>query len=394
MSVRNSRGFWHRVVSTMAAGLLVVSCGPPPPAPPPGGGAATGGIHAFGFAAPLTGDNAQFGLMLRSGAQLAIDEINAAGGLRGSPVTPLFEDDAANPREAGSVAQKLGSNPNVYGVVGHFNSSCSLAGKPKYSENKVIQISPASTNVKVCKGSDWTFRNIYDDGFQGRTLATYAKKLGLKRVAVFFDNDDYGIGLKDSFLGQANQEGLEVPFIQSYGRETSDYRPHLSSFAGIKPEAIMVAGLYSQAALIARQAREMGITVPLLGGDGLLSDEYIKLAQDAGENTYISCPFLFELGGEGAARFKAAYEKKFGQSPDAWAALAYDAVNILAEGVRQKGWDRQGIRDWVAGVTSREKAFPGITGATFFDADGDCKKPIQMALVKGGRITAAPLQFQ
>lgn len=382
----------RHLVGSLLAGALslwMVACGPPSP------GSGAGGTKVIGFAGPLTGPSAQFGVQMRRGAELAIQAINAAGGLRGVQLQAQYEDDAANPREAGSVAQKLASNPNVVAVVGHFNSSCSLAGKPKYAEGGVVQITPASTNVKVCKGSDWTFRNIYDDAFQGSTLATYAKSvLGLNRVAIFFDNDDYGIGLKDSFLAQANQEGLEVVFIQAYGRETTDYRPHLSRFAELEPEAIMVAGLFDAAAKIARQARELGIGVPLLGGDGVLSDEYIKLGQAAADNTYISCPFLFELGGEKAAAFRKEYEAKYSQKPDAWAALAYDAVNILAVAIREKGWERRAIRDHLAGMKDPDSAFPGVTGVTFFDSNGDCKKPIQMALVRDGKIVAAPKQLK
>lgn len=373
----------------------VVACGPTPPPPAPGGaGQAAGGLHAFGFAAPLTGDNAQFGTMQRRGEEMALEEINAAGGLRGKKVTGHFGDDAASPRDAGTVAQKLAADPSVYAVIGHFNSSCSLAGKPKYAEKGVLQLTPASTNVRVCKGSDWTFRNIYDDAFQGATLARYAKQvLGLSKVAIFFDNDDYGIGLKDSFLRQAKKESLFVVSLQSYGRDTSDYRPHLSRLAQTAPEAIMIAGLYSQAGLIARQAREAGLTVPILAGDGVFSEEYLKIGQEGAEETYISTPFLFELGGEKAREFQRRFREKYGVPPDAWAALAYDAVHIVAEAVREVGWDRQKIRDQVASRDTREEAFPGITGPTFFDANGDCRKPVQMALVRGGKILPAPKQL-
>ena len=391
MSTDFSRRTLVGALIAAALSLGGVACGPPPPAP--AGGAA--GTRVIGFAGPLTGPSAQFGVQMRRGAELAIEALNAAGGVKGVQLSAQYEDDAANPREAGSVAQKLASNPNVVAVVGHFNSSCSLAGKPKYGEAGVVQITPASTNVKVCKGSDWTFRNIYDDAFQGQTLATYAKSvLGLKKVAIFFDNDDYGIGLKDSFLAQANKEGLEVVFIQAYGRETTDYRPHLSRFAELKPEAIMVAGLFDAAAKIAKQARELGIGVPLLGGDGVLSDEYVKLGQAAADDTYISCPFLFELGGEKAAEFRKKYEAKYAQKPDAWAALAFDAVNILAHAIEQKGWERKAIRDHLAAMSGPETAYAGVTGVTFFDANGDCKKPIQMAVVRDGKIVAAPKQLK
>lgn len=383
---------WPLAILGLGLMLAMVACGPPPPTP--GKAGAGSSKRFFGTAAPLTGDNAQFGTMIKRGAELAIQEINAKGGVRGEKISLSSEDDVANPKEAAQVAQKLASNPNVYAVIGHFNSSCSLAGKPIYAENKVLQITSASTNTKICKGSDWTFRNIYDDAFQGETLARYAREvLGLERVAVFFDNDDYGIGLKNSFLAKAGEIGLKVVFIQAYNRDTTDYRPHLSKFTELKPEAIMVAGLFTQCAKIARQAREIGVQVPLLAGDGVLSDDYVKLAEKAADNTYISSPFLFDLGGARAEAFRKAFQAAYGTSPDAWAALAYDAAQILAQATEKVGWDRQKIRDEVAKMTSADKAFDGITGRTFFDAQGDCKKPIHMALVQEGKILAAPKQL-
>lgn len=378
----------------LAFTLALVGCGPTPPTPPgSGAGSAAKGIA---FAGPLTGDNAQFGNMSKSGMMMAIEELNAAGGLHGSKIEGFYEDDAASPREAASVAQKLAGNPNVFAVVAHFNSSCSLAGRPIYHEKKVLQISPASTNVDVCKDSTWTCRNIYHDGFQGVALATYVKQaLGLNKVAVFHDNDDYGIGLKDSFIGQAKKEGLEVVFEQAYQRETSDYRPHLAKFAELKPEIIMVAGLYSQAALIARQARELGIRVPLIGGDGILSEDYVKIGGSAADDTYISCPFIFDTTQQSkSTEFFHKFKARFNTEPDCWAALAYDAVMIIADGVRRGGWDRQKIRDAVFAIDSKEKALDTVTGPTYFTKNGDVMKPIHMAVIKGGKILRAEKQIQ
>ncbi len=165
----------------------------------------------------------------------------------------------------------------------------------------------------------------------------------------------------------------------------------------------MVAGLYEAAAKIARQAREVGITAPLLAGDGVFSDKYITLAELASENTYISTPFLFQGDNPAEEAFKKAYQQKYSkdpkacasnpaacENPDAWAALAYDAVNLIADSIRKKGWDRQKIRDYVASLDTPEEAFPGITGATYFDKEGDCKKPVMMAVVRDGTMQPAP----
>ncbi|MBI3892111.1 MAG: ABC transporter substrate-binding protein [Candidatus Wallbacteria bacterium] len=375
--------------------LLGPGCGGPGGEPAGGTGpAAAPKSIVLGVAGPMTGDLAQVGKMMERGVKLRIDEVNAKGGIHGLKVQLEIGDDAGNPKEASNVAQKFASNPAVIAVVGHYNSSCSLAGKPIYKEAGLVEFSSGSTNPAVCQGSEWTFRNIYRDDFQGQMLARYARQhLNASRVAVFYDNDDYGIGLKNSFVEESKKIGLEVVAEQSYERDTVDFRPQLSTFMPKRPEVILVSGLFSQAAKIAAQARESGIPVPLLGGDGVFSDEYIRNAGAAAESTYVSTPFLFELGGDKARAWKEQFKKLFGVEPDAWAVLAYDAASILLDGADKAGVDRKAVRDFVAKIDSKEKAFPGLGGPTYFDKNGDCLKPVHMALVKGGKFVPAPKQM-
>lgn len=351
-------------------------------------------VITIGMVAPLTGDCAQFGEMIKRGARLKIKELNAAGGIDGVKIELIEEDDVANPQEAATVAQKFVANPEVSIVIGHFNSSCSLAGKPIYKEAGLVELSPASTNPAVTKNSAWTFRNIYEDTFQGISMANYVKeKLGLSRVAIFYDNDDYGIGLKDAFVNEAKRIGLEIAGTEAYERDTADFRPQLVRFKQLNPEAIFMSGLYTQAAQIAAQSRELGMSTQLLGADGLLSSDYIKIGGEATEGTILSCPFLFELGGKKAEGFVARFKQEYLMEPDAWAALTYDATGIAALAIEKAGRDRKAIRDHLAAMITPETGYDGVTGLTFFDANGDCKKTIHVAMVKEGKFVPAPKQI-
>jgi branched-chain amino acid transport system substrate-binding protein len=368
--------------------------------PGQGGGAADSKVIKIGVAGPFTGAAAAFGEMIEKGANLKIAEINAAGGINGKQVEAVFEDDRGNTSEAANVSRKLASDKSICLVVGHFNSTCSNAAKKEYNRKGIVEFTPGSTNVAVCAGSPWTFRNLYRDDYQGTFLAQYAKKmLGANKVAVFFDNDDYGGGLKDAFMAEAKKLSLEVLPPIAYTRErTSDFKPLVGKIKGQGAEAIFIAGLYGEAALIAKAAREdFGITVPLLGGDGCLNDTFIKNGGKAAEGAYVTTPFLFEAAENKALAksFEDSFKAKYNKNPDTWAALTFDAVGMALEAVKQVGPDRKKIRDWLAAVTTPEKAYEGVTGKTYFDKEGDCfSKGAHVAVVKDGKFVAADKQMK
>jgi len=341
--------------------------------------------YLVGVTGPFTGDGAQYGEMFRMAVEMHADEINAAGGINGVPLELEFQDDKGDPKEAANAAQKLGSNPNVLAVVGHFNSSCSLAGKEVYNSMGVLQLTPGSTNVTVCAGGDWTFRNVYRDDFQGQFIAEYIKYvLGYNRVAVFFDNDDYGRGLRDAFASRAEEIGLEIVREEAYVRDTQEYTPQLTQIMAKKPDIIFISGLYANAAMILTQARNLGIETPFIGGDGLLSADLITNAAKAAEGAVVTCPFLPTARDERTQKFAASFKERYGTEPDCWAALAYDAVGIVAEAIGEAGPDRKAIRDYVAAMNTPEKGYDGVAGPTYFNADGDCMKPLVVAVVKDG----------
>lgn len=355
-------------------------------------------VYTIGVAGPFSGSGAAYGEMIRKAADLKLDEINGAGGINGKQVKVLYEDDKGDTTEAANVSRKLASDKSVCLVVGHFNSTCSNAGKEEYNRKGVLQFSPGSTNVKVCVGSPWTFRNLYRDDFQGQLLARYAQSvLKAKKAAVFFDNDDYGRGLMESFKAEAEKLNLAIVEPIPYTRErTADFKPLVEQIKGSDADVIIVSGLYNEAALITKAARQdVGLTLPILAGDGVMNDKYIELSGGAAEGSFVFTPFLFDAVKDDAKAksFYDSFSKKYGHDPDTWAALTYDAVGMALQALKEAGDDRTKIRDWMAGITSSEKAYNGVTGPTFFDAEGDCySKGLHVAVVKDGKFVAAESQ--
>ena len=354
-------------------------------------------------AAPYTGGNAAFGEMIRRGAELKEKEVNEAGGIKGMKFTLLYEDDAGKDAEASLVAERIANNLQILAVVGHFNSSCSLAGKPIYQRAGIVELSPGSTNVTVCEGSDWTFRNLYRDDFQGKFIAQYIDKVltNLQSAAVFFDNDDYGRGLRNAFVAEAERIGLTLVASEAYERDSTNFKAQLTSIKAKNPDAIFISGLYNEASLIVKQAREAGITAQFFGADGVDSPAFLEVAGSAAEGTYLTTPFTFGAAGEKAQQMAANFEALHGVAPDTWAALTYDAVGMIADAL-EKTYDpkasvadnRKAIRDHLASLDTSEEGYNGVTGLTYFDVNGDTvNKPAYVKVVKDGQFIAADQQL-
>ncbi len=349
----------------------------------------------IGVAGPMTGDQKETGEQLKNGAQLAADHLNKAGGVNGKKIELVWGDDEAKPVQAKVVAEKFANDPEIMMVVGHFNSSCTLAAQTTYDRAKLVEFSPASTNPTVCEKSIWTFRNLYRDDFQGQLLARVAQEiLGAKKVCVFFDNDDYGTGLKDSFVAKAKEIGLDVAQVEAYTRETADFSATLDAFNAKNPDVILVCGIYNAAASIVRQARSKGVKAIFLGGDGLKDDALIKNAADAAEGLVLTSPFSIEATSEKAVAFRKAYNEKYGRDPGTWAAQVYDAVMQGAEAIRKGGLDRTKIREALAAMNTKETGYDGVTGVTYFDKNRDCAKPAFVEVVKDGEFVPHEKQLK
>jgi len=352
----------------------------------------------------MTGSGAAFGEMIKNAAKLKEKEINDAGGITVNGQKMMVEavifDDKGDTTEATNVARRVASDDDLLLVIGHFNSTCSLAAKEEYNRVGIVEFSPGSTNVKVCRGGPFTFRNLYRDDYQGDQIALYLKNvLELENAAVLFDNDDYGKGLMQSFKARAEKEGLPIVVTVPYLRErTQDFKPLVQQAKDAGAKAIFVAGLYNDAALIAKSARQdHNMDVPIIGGDGVMDETFIKIAGKAAEGAYVTTPFLFNTGDDSpiATAFLESFQMAYGKEPNTWAALTYDAMGMALAAVETAGTDRGAVRDALAAATDEASGYLGVTGVTYFDDEGDCfSKPVYVAVVKDGKFVPAEKQIQ
>jgi branched-chain amino acid transport system substrate-binding protein len=350
---------------------------------------------------PLTGSAAAYGDNVKAGVTMKIDEINAKGGVGGKKIEAVYFDEQCDPKEAATVATKIAGDDELVAIVGHLCSGAHLAALPNYVREGIAAMSPTATNVTIAdKGKDesgkyWSFRNVYNDDFQGSFLADYMfKTLGLKKVAIFFANSDYGIGLKNAFTRQAKTLGLEVVGEEAYKEGSTDFTPQLTKLKGASPQALFIAGYYAEGALISDQAAKLGMNLPKFGADGLDNADYIKLAGPAADNTYLTTPFLAEAAATPEAKaFVDTFKAKYKRDVDWMSANAYDATGLIIEAIAKVGPDRAKIRDYLASINAKDKAYKGITGLIYFDAKGDCVKPAYVKMVKGGQFVPAEKQM-
>jgi len=353
---------------------------------------AMAGTIRIGVAAPFTGNLAAYGDNIKAGTSLMLKEINDAGGINGQKIELVWGDDLCQPKDAGTVGSKFAADKSIVAVIGHLCSSATLAAMPIYVRAGLPAISPTSTNPTIGDvGKGWFFRNCYTDDFQGKYLASYVvpKLLGKNKVAIFYENNDYAIGLKDSFMAGARSAGVNVTGAEAYMTGTTDFTPQLTKLLRDKPEAIFLCGYHPEGALIAGQGRKLGFTGPFFGADGIDNEDYIKIGGKAAENTYCTVPFLAASASPAGKAFAKQYKKAYGRDVDWMSANAYDCLGILAQVIGKVGADRKKIRDGLAAINSEATGYKGVTGLTFFDKKGDCSKPAFVKMVKDGKFVAA-----
>jgi len=344
----------------------------------------------IGHVASLTGDTATFGVSADEGIRLALEQINSKGGVLGKQVKVITEDDRSLSDEAKTAANKLITRDHVCALLGEIASSRSIAIAPVAEDAKIPMLSPGSTNPKVTQGYQYVFRNCFTDNFQGAAIADFAmKQLGFKKFAILYPaNSDYGVGLRDVFKKTVEKNGGQIVDEEAYTEKSDvDFRGQLTKIKNANPQAIFDSGYYTEAGLIAQQARELGITCPILGGDGWDSDQTIKIGGKAIEGCYFSNHYSPDENRPEVKDFVAAYEKKYnGKVPDAMAVLGYDAMKIMADAIQRAGsTDGTKIRDALAST----KNFPGVSGSTTIDANHNARKPIVMVKIEDGRFKYA-----
>lgn len=378
----------HAAAALLAAALMT-ACGQETPTPAPKAGAPKPPdvlTVKIGSASPLTGPQAHIGIDIRNGVQLAVEDLNATGVEIGGKKVKLelvAEDDEANPTKATTVAQKL-VDAKVAAVVGHFNSGASIPASKIYADGGVPQISPSSTNPDyTLKGFKTTFRVVAHDGQQGPTLARFAVgTLKSRNVAVIDDSTAYGQGLADNFAATVKTLGANIIAREHTTDKDTDFKAILTRIKGKNPDLIMFGGIDPQAAPMVKQMKELGIKARFIGGDGMQTPNFIKLAGDASEGAMASIPGLPKDQMPGGKAFLEKYKAKFNQEVELFAPMGYDAVFVFIEAMKRAGSADPAKFLPEIGKTSHQ----GVIGPIAFDEKGDLRNgPITIYVVKGGK---------
>jgi branched-chain amino acid transport system substrate-binding protein len=335
------------------------------------------------LSAPITGNYAEYGLNFTRAITLAIDEINGAGGIDGRPVELVIGDSKGVPKESATLAQKFVSDSRIVAQLGDFTSTCSLAAQPIYHRAGMVQLTPTSTHPDFAPGSPYSFSIAGKQTEEGPFMARFAvETLGKTRIAFLYVNNDWGIAMRDHFIAEVNRLGAEMVAAEAYFDGTTDFTAILTKFQALKPELLYLASMYNDGALICKQRQRLGWhDVTVMGAGSLYSPKFLELGEDAVEGVFTSCVFFPEEDRPEVQTFVQGFQERYQQTPNVFAAVAYDAMNLLAYAIEQAGTDRQAIRDALAQVQN----FPGVTGKITFSEVGDVVKEYRKMVVKDGK---------
>jgi branched-chain amino acid transport system substrate-binding protein len=337
----------------------------------------------IGHFGSMTGSEATFGQSTDNGVRLAVKEINAAGGVKGKRVELKTYDDQGKTQEAGTAVTRLITSDKVTAVLGEVASSLSLAGGRVAQQYGVPMISPSSTNPAVTQIGDMVFRVCFLDPFQGWVEAKFAREnLKASKAAILYDQTQaYSKGLKDYFKQAFEKMGGTITTEQAYSGGDQDFSAQLTTIRQTNPEVLLMPGYYTDAGNIAIQVRKLGITVPMLGGDGWDSTQLAAIGKDAIEGSYFSNHYSFQEDRPEVKNFVDKYKADYGQIPDGLAALGYDAARLLFDAMsRAASLDGKTLAASIAAT----KDFKGVTGLISMDPERNAKKSAVVVQVKGG----------
>jgi len=309
----------------------------------------------------MTGPEATFGVSTHNGIMLAVEEINAAGGVKGRKIRVQSEDDQSRPEEAANAVTKLISQDQVTAVLGEVASSNSLAAAPVCQSSRVPMITPSSTHPSVTRVGDFIFRMCFIDSYQGPVMAKYMREeLKVNTAALLQDTrSDYSRGLGDAFAETFEKLGGKIVARQNFSKGDNDFRAQLTAIRAANPEVLFIPGYYNDVGQIAIQARDLGMKMPLAGGDGWESPKLLEIGGKSLEGCYYSNHYFVDDPTPIVRAFVTKYQEKFSAKPDSLAALGYDSMHMLADAMsRAPSLDGPSIRDQLAAT----KNFTGVTG--------------------------------
>lgn len=343
----------------------------------------------IGLLMSMTGDTANFGISSSNAIRMAADEVNQTGGINGKQIELLLQDDRSDATEAANIATRFVSQDGVHAIIGEVGSSRTLAAAPIAQNAKIPMLTPSSTNPEVTRKGNYIFRSCFIDTVQGPAIAQFAaKSLKTKRAAMMIDRrNDYSTGLEKPITDVYVSLGGQIVITQSYQAGDQDFNAQITSIKGANPEVIFVPGYYGDIALIAKQARDKGLTAPLIGGDGWDSPSLYQIGGAALDGSYFTNHYSPYDSDPRVQKFVKDYQSRYGTVPDALAATGYDAALIMFDAIkRANSLDGAAIRDALAAT----KNFPGVTGTVTFNENRDAVKPIMMIKIEpGGKFVLA-----
>ena len=349
-------------------------------------GCGQSGTIKIGAIMPITGQVSLYGTQSQKAMQMYVDELNAKGGINGQKVTLIVEDDEATPEKSVNAFKKLTAQDKVVAFVGALTSKCSNAITSEAQAKKIVMLSSSSTADEVTDAGDFVFRACYNDSFQGVVVSQFAfETVGAKKAAILFDNaNDYSKGLTETFKANFLALGGEIVAEESYNTGDKDFAAQITKIKGTSPDVIFIPDYYSTVSVIAKQVREQGITVPMMGADGW--DGVTAEAGDEVIDCYFSNHYAADSDDADVKRFVAAYKAKYNEDPNALAALAYDSIVILTDAIAKAGsMDSQKIRDALAATDKKV-----VTGQIKFNEKRNpVKSAVMVKIVKGadGKLT-------
>jgi branched-chain amino acid transport system substrate-binding protein len=337
---------------------------------------------------PLTGGVSQFGIGCHQGFVLAFEEINGEGGILGQKIELVTEDDQSKPGQSATAVRKLITQDKVVAILGDATSSATLEAAPIAQSDKIPMITPTATNPRITEVGDFIFRVCFLDEFQGRVLAKFAReKLKAQRIFTLTDvKQDYSVDLLKFFKDEFTKLGGTIVGEQSYSTGDIDFRAQLTPIRGTKPDAVYVPGYYQEVALIVKQGRQIGLTMPFIGCDGWANQALVTIGGKAIDGCFFTNHFSPDDQSPIVKSFVAKYQDKYGALPDTFSALGYDAARLLADALKRAGsTDSPALREALA----KTQAFPGVTGQISINANRNASKPGLIVTVKDGKFVIA-----
>lgn len=341
-------------------------------------------VIKIGAILPLTGDAAQYGKAAQKGIELAIEEINEQGKTNKKKFEIIFEDTQGNPKTGVTAIQKLILKDKITAAIGGLFSSVTLAVAPVMNQNKIVLLSPASSAPKITQAGDYIFRNCPSDVYEGGIMADYAfDQLDIRKAAILYVNNDYGVGIKTIFAKQFIAKSGQIIAEESFEQNATDFRTQLIKIKNAHPEAIYLIG-HKEMGLALKQAKELGIQYQFLSTVMFEDPKILEIAGSAAEGViYSASSFDTKSDDPTIKKFVSSFEDKYGQKPDVFSALSYDAMKIMELAFKSANSTDSEIKESIYQI----KNYSGVMGTISFDLNGDVVMSPVIKEVKDGTFT-------